>query len=192
MLSATIIEDLSTRYEHEPKARIVFFYFDFRDTKKQETEGCIRTFLRQLSATVLPASVATLYNKSRSGYVIDIEEFKNVLRGILHETTVTFLLFDALDECSETTGLMKAIKDIYEWKLSNVRILATSREIEDIKVIMKDLAVPIPLETTTVNQDIETFVTQSFSYDGRLKQLAADPVAKEIIGNAIMTKSNGM
>ena len=67
-----------------------------------------------------------------------------------------------------------------------------SREIEDIKVIMKDLAVPIPLETTTVNQDIETFVTQSFSYDGRLKQLAVDPGAKEIIENAIMTKSNGM
>jgi hypothetical protein len=50
-----------------------------------------------------------------------------------------------------------------------VRILAINREIEDIKEIMNDLAAPIPLDAVTVNQDIEAFLEQSFSYDDRLR-----------------------
>jgi hypothetical protein len=57
-----IIEDLLTRYEQDSEAQIVFFYFDFGDTNKQDTEGCIRTLLRQLSAKNLPVLVTELYD----------------------------------------------------------------------------------------------------------------------------------
>ena len=109
--------------------------------------------------------------------------------AVLQQAPLTFLIFDALDECKEVKNLMVKIAEIKRWELPNVRILATSRREPDITKVMDVLARPICLEAELVDEDINTFVKQSLRRDGPLGIWSKD--AKEI-ENALTAGSNGM
>jgi hypothetical protein len=111
---------------------------------------------------------------------------------VLQQTPLTFLVFDALDECNDVQNLMEKIVEIKRWELPGVRILATSRREPDITKAMDTLARSICLETELVDEDIKTFVKQSFRSGGPLERWLGDVEAKQIIEDALAAGSNGM
>lgn len=193
VISSTIIENLLESHRKDPKANIAYFYFDFSDVLKQNVEGCLRSLLRRLSARELPAVVETLHRQAQEcNAQPGSDALTDTLKAVLQQAPLTFLVFDALDECKEVKKLIEKIAEIKRWELPNVRILATSRREPDITKAMDVLARPICLETKLIDEDIKTFVQQSFRSDGPLERWSKDAKAKQEIEDALAAGSNGM
>jgi hypothetical protein len=193
VISSTIIENLFASHLKDLKANIAYFYFDFSDVLKQTVEGCLRSLLRHLSARELPAIVEALHKQAQERNAQPgLEALTETLKAVLQQAPLTFLIFDALDECREVKNLMKKIAEIKRWELPGMHILATSRREPDITKAMDALARSICLEIQSVDEDIKTFVKQSFRSDGRLERWTGDTKAKQEIEDALAAGSNGM
>jgi hypothetical protein len=193
VISSTIIENLLKDHFQDSKANIAYFYFDFNDIQKQTVEGCLRSLLRHLSARGLPAIVEALYKQAQERQTQPgSDALTDTLKAVLQQAPLTFLIFDALDECKEVKILMEKIAEIKRWELPNVRLLATSRREPDITKVMDALARSICLETELIDEDIKTFVKQSLRRDGPLEKWSGDAKAKLEIENALTAGSKGM
>jgi hypothetical protein len=193
VISSTIIESLLKDHFQDLKANVAYFYFDFNDVQKQTVEGCLRSLLRHLSARELPAIVEALHKQAQERHAQPgSDALTDTLKAVLQQAPLTFLIFDALDECKEVKKLMGKIAEIKRWELPNVRILATSRREPDITKAMDGLARSICLETELVDEDIKTFVKQSLRRDGPLARWSGDAKAKLEIENALIRGPNGM
>jgi hypothetical protein len=193
VISSTIIDNLWKDFGQDSKASIAYFYFDFTEEQKQNVEGCLRSLLRQLSAKKLPAAVKALYGQAQERSAQPgLDVLTDTFKAVLQQTPLTFLAFDALDECKEVKNLMEKIAEIKRWELPGVRILATSRVELDIAKTMDVLARPICLETKLVDEDIKSFVKQNLRSDGPLEKWSGDAKAKQEIENALAARSNGM
>lgn len=194
VISSTIIDSLWKDYAQDSRASIAYFYFDFTEVQKQSIEGCLRSLLRQLSAKELPAVVKAIHKQSQEYSARpDLDALTNTLKAVLRQSPLTFLVFDALDECKEVKALMEVIAEIKRWELSSVRMLTTSRREPDIIATM-DILLPqsIRLDAALVDEDIKAFVKQSLRRDGPLKRWSGHEEAKQEIENALVAGSNGM
>jgi len=194
VISSTIINNLWKDYAQDSKASIAYFYFDFTEEQKQNVEGCLRSLLRQLSAKKLPSVVKALYKQAQEHSVqLGLDALTDTLKAVLQQAPLTFLVFDALDECKEVKILMKKTAEIKRWELPNVRILATSRREPNIIETM-DIILPqsICLQAALVDEDIKTYVKYSLRSDGPLRIWSGDAKAKQEIEEALVDGSNGM
>jgi hypothetical protein len=136
-------------------ALIGYYYFDFRDTTKQDIRGLLASLLSQLCAKSDSCHdiLSELYLKNNSGSQQPdnrslTECLKKMLRLPLQP--IIFIIVDAVDECpnSELTGfantprerVLDLLEELLELKLSNLRICVTSRSEVDIGDILGRLA----------------------------------------------------
>ena len=132
-----------------------YYYFDFRDTSKQDMRGLLASLLSQLCAKSDSCYdiLSELYSKNNSGSQQPnnrslTECLKKMLRLPLQP--MIFIIVDAVDECpnSELTGfantprerVLGLLEELLELKLRNLRICVTSRPLVDIGDILGHLA----------------------------------------------------
>src|SRR5579863_7399264 len=87
-----------------------YFYFDFRDTNKQHWPGLVRSLLIQLSTRSGPCCdiLSRLYEDHNNGAQQPNDgALANCLKGMLTlpNQLPIYLIVDALDECSNTSGI---------------------------------------------------------------------------------------
>ncbi|KAI9813355.1 MAG: hypothetical protein M1826_002523 [Phylliscum demangeonii] len=86
----------------------------------------------------------------------------------------TFIVVDALDECSDWDGLLDVIEQIVEWKFSSLHLLVTSRKEKDIEARLQALQpVLIPVQSSQVQDDIRLHVRQCLFTEAKLKKWPA-------------------
>jgi hypothetical protein len=132
-----------------------YYYFDFRDTTKQDIRGLLASLVAQLCAKSDSCYdiLSELYSKNNSGSQQPnnrslTECLKKMLRLPLQP--MIFIIVDAVDECpnSEWTGfantprkrVLDLLEELLELKLPNLRICVTSRPLVDIGDILGRLA----------------------------------------------------
>ena len=118
---------------------MAYFYFDFRDVRKQSHGDLLRSFLIQLAASSDPFCdiLSRLYHEYGSG---TRQPSDTVLMHCLKEMLTlpgqcpVYLIMDALDECPNTYGIPSArelvlglVKDLVDLCLPSLRICVTSR-----------------------------------------------------------------
>jgi len=130
---------------------MAYYYFDFRDLKKQDCYGLLSSLILQLSA------------ESDSCYNILSQLYSDNSRGIRKPTINAlkkcmtdmlslpgqgpiYLIVDALDECpnfpmtpSAREKVLELIEELVDLKLSNVRLCVASRPEIDIRVVLEPL-----------------------------------------------------
>ena len=101
ILCSTIINHMNQHYEGDPSHRVVYFYFDFADNKKQTVANLLKSIVYQLIAIeeVIPESAAGLYTKYNGLQQPNLDELVGVVMAEGSRTGRTFLMIDALDEC---------------------------------------------------------------------------------------------
>src|ERR1700727_936745 len=122
--------------QSDPAFALGYFYFDFRDPAKQGYENLVRSLIEQFAGrgTGTPESLRTLFSQHRDGArQPTVKVLVEALREIVCGFQQTYIIVDALDECSEREKLLVLIEDIMGWKLSTLHILATSRKEQDIE-----------------------------------------------------------
>ena len=148
--SSTIIRDIKTMCD-AGKASMAYFYFDFQDIKKRHWHDVVPSLLTQLSAQSGPSFdiLSNLYYKHGYGTQQPNDDIltqclKDMLT--LPDQRPIYLILDALDECSNASGIptprrrvLQLVEELVDLYIPNLRICVTSRPEVDIRDVLEPL-----------------------------------------------------
>ena len=172
--SSTIIQNVRLQCQSDQALAVIYFYFDFNDTKKQRHDNLIRSLVVQLSmqSTNTPEALNMLYSRYQDGqHQPTIDDLATTLQHMLGGFHETFLVLDALDECTEREELLALIERIVGWKIGKLHILATSRREREIEETLQPLITcQICIQSALVDADINLHVHETLQNDKKLKK----------------------
>lgn len=114
------------------------------------------------------------------------------LKEILHSGPDTFLVIDALDECTQREELLDLIEEICSWKLLSLKILTTSRSERDIEDVLSTLSTCICIESAEIDSDIRLYVDKRLNSDHKLKKWSSNAALTKEIRMALVNGADGM
>jgi hypothetical protein len=150
LTSSTIVEEIM-RMSEAGLALIAHFYFDFRDSLKQDVRGTLSSLLVQLSESDVCCGVLErLYSKHKDGSKEPSEDaLKECLKSMLtlQDQGPIFIVLDAIDECPNSAGtpsprenVLELVALLSELNHSHLSICVTSRLDVDIETVLQPLA----------------------------------------------------
>jgi hypothetical protein len=105
-----------------------------------------------------------------------------------------YIVLDALDESPSDMDARYEMLQGLERLIagtSSIKVLATSRELRDIRETMEIIQAQfVPIATSAVDADIELYVSQQLSQDRRLSRVSEK--LKTLIQKTISSKADGM
>ena len=147
---SAIIQDIE-RMHAAGLATMAYYYFDFRDVKKQDCYGLLSSLLSQLSAdsNACYDILSKLFTDNiRGTRKPDVDALKECLMEMLNlpGQGPIHIIVDGLDECPNFPGRPSArgeILDLFEelvnLKLPNVHLCVSSRPEMDIRMVLERL-----------------------------------------------------
>jgi hypothetical protein len=200
-----VIEDIEDLCK-AGNASIAYFYFDFRDPKKQGLRDLVTSLLTQLSASSVPRYniLSDLYlahdeGKKQPRDSILVECLKKMLT--LPDQRPTYLIIDALDESSNSSGIpsprervLQLVKELVELRPSDLHICVTSRPEVDIRGVLEPLTSrPVSLhDQTGQNQDIADYVKSIVYSDSEPIMRKWRTEEKELVIKVLSERADGM
>ena len=180
------------------------FYFDFRDSSKQDVRGALSSLLTQLSAQSDACCdvVERLYKAHNTG---SKEPSEDSLRGCLKSMVALqdqgpmFFIFDAIDECPNSTGtpsprenVLEFIEWLSELHHSHLSICITSRPEAEIEAVL------LPLASYTVSlhgedgqkEDIANYIKWFINSDPKTRKWRKED--KELVIEKLSKRADGM
>lgn len=166
--SFSIVDKLRTAATHS----LVYFHFDFRDTKKQDLTALVASLVFQLG-TQSEVCLAYLERK-RSSDRPSYEQLLAMLSHLLGLSGLTVLVIDALDECPEPArekGLKQFLDILRSLDEDRFRLMITSRPEPDIRKHISPRAThslsfhDAVKHMEDLRSHIKTKLSDSFSYD---------------------------
>ncbi|KAI0301671.1 hypothetical protein B0F90DRAFT_1950202, partial [Multifurca ochricompacta] len=203
ILCSTIIQDIELMCE-AGLASMAYFYFDFRDTTKQDLHNLLPSLLIQLSAMSDPCCdiLSRMYSAHKNGMRHPSDQ---VLIKCLKEMTSLpnqepiYIIMDALDECSNTSGMptpreqvLDLIKNLIGLSLPNLHICVTSRPEIDIRSSLEPLT---PLHVSLHDQsgqkkDIVDYVRSVVQSDTKMRRWRQED--KTLVVETLSERADGM
>ncbi|KAN0115713.1 hypothetical protein V8E52_006659 [Russula decolorans] len=150
ILCSTIVEDVKTMC-NAGQASMAYFYFDFRDIKKQHWSDLVPSLLTQLSTQSSPCCdiLSRLYSGHGNGAQQPNDDaLKRCLIEMLtlQDHHPIYLIMDALDECPDTSEvpsprnrILWLLEELAGLQIPNLRICVTSRPEFDIRDFLEPL-----------------------------------------------------
>jgi hypothetical protein len=147
---SAIIEDVG-RMHAAGLATMAYYYFDFRDVKKQDCYGMLSSLVSQLSADsdACYNILSKLYSENIHGTrKPDIDALKECMANMLNlpGKGPIYIIVDALDECPNFPGqpsareeVLELIEELVNLGLPNVHLCVASRPEMDIRTVLEPL-----------------------------------------------------
>ena len=181
-----------------PKAAVLYFYFDFSDSTKQRHENMMRSLVGQLSTyhAKVPRALDSLFQTCGNGSSQPSHDsLSTVLRQMIASFEDVYIILDALDECDARAELLDDIEGFFEWEDIRLHVLSTSRREKDIEDSLQPLCNKgdsICLQTALVDEDIRSYVESRLQLDRRFKRWRNQPEVQLEILTELMSKAGGM
>ena len=189
-----------TEFRDDEEVVVAYFYFDFRDVKKQSAKGMIRSLLYQICKRnpTMPPAVVRLWDQYRHNTGAQEPGLKDDLLPALKQALVGFkgiyVVLDGLDECPSDNGLLRilltTLNTICSWSASQLHMLLISRFILEIHEKLSTLTeidgnAEIDLNLVSeVNSDIRKFIMTELSEHTDWSDKEKDNVAINLIKKA--------
>ena len=183
---------------------MAYYYFDFRDFKKQDRHGLLASLLSQLSA------------ESDSFYEVLFRLYSEHACGTRRPTTRTltkclkdmlslsgqgpiYIIVDALDECPDVSGTPSAREEVLELveelvglNLSNLHLCVASRPEVDIRKTLEPLE---PLQISLHDEsgqkdDINEYIKSVVHSDRKMRSWRDED--KQLVIEVLSEKADGM
>jgi Cdc6-like AAA superfamily ATPase len=193
-MMATLVIDRLLRSENRAERPIAFIYCNYKQQSKQSIEHMLSSLLRQVVdiqeeiPQILQDVYATCVAKRSRPSEWEFEQILSaVTKGLLGLTVVV----DALDECEAhiCEGLLSIVGDLR--KQCKVRLLATSRNLPEIRSYTTFLGKPI-LEVRASDQDLEKYIRSRVGEFRSRRRIASNPDLLETLVFGIVSASGGM
>jgi hypothetical protein len=185
-------------------AFLAYFYFDFKDTDKQDSRALLSSALVQLSdqSDIFFGTLFSLYFAHKNGSEKPSNHaiakcLKDMFRTT--EKVPIYLVIDALDECPNDSGIpsprervLDLVKELVELRYPNLRLCITSRPEFDIRRTLEPLATQqVSLhDENGQKQDIVTYVI-SVVHSDRMTMRWRDE-DKNMVVEKLSEKADGM
>jgi hypothetical protein len=192
------LQDVLQHCQDDPGKVTAYFFFDFSDAQKQDPEIMVRSLLCQLSqqSIKIPASLDALFSSCESGQrQPSLSALMNALQSMIQDLPQTYIVLDALDECTQRVELMDIFETIVGWKVGSLHLLVTSRKERDIESSLEEFVDGqnrICLQSVIVDKDIQRYVRQRLSDDKRLQIWKKDASMMRQIETVLMSGAKGM
>ena len=194
VLSSTVIEDVRLQCEGAGNTALAVFYFSFSDNRQQSFESLLRSLVAQLGWKEPGWSMLQREYDKPDRSLLATEALEEILLSSIGKYDYVFLVLDALDECPEIDEARRTMLEGLErlsGKASNLKLLATSRELQDIRERMSFLGVDfVPISKRSVDVDIGKYVGNELSRHLKLSRLNED--LKTLIMETFAGKADGM
>jgi hypothetical protein len=202
-VSSAIIQDIKRMYA-AGLATMAYYYFDFRDVKKQDCYGLLSSLVSQLSAESDSCYniLSQLYSDNMNGRLKpDVDSLKECMKDMLNlpGQGPIYIIVDALDECPDLKGTPSAREEVLELieemvglELPNVHLCVASRPEMDIRLILDPLTtLKISLhDESGQKDDIVKYIKSVVSSDRKMQRWNEDD--KHLVVVTLSDKVDGM
>jgi len=185
---------------------MAYFYFDFRDVNKQHWHDLVPSLLTQLSSRSGPHCdiLSRLYSDHGDGARQPNDDaLKQCLIEMLTlpDQRPTYLVIDALDECSNVSGIptsrkrvLQLVNELVELHIPNVHVCVTSRPEVDIRDILERLTSRrVSLhDQSGQKKDIEDYVRSVVYSESELIMRRWRTEDKELVIETLSERADGM
>jgi hypothetical protein len=201
--SSVIIRDIKSM-SNDGSALLAYFYFDFKNTAKQDSRALLSSILVQLSdqSDQFCDALFSLYSSYKQGSEQPTDD--SLVRCFKDMLTMTaqvpiYLVIDALDECPNDSGIpsprekvLELVKDLVELRHTNLRLCITSRPEFDIRTTLEPLATQqlCHHDESGQKQDIFDYVT--FVVESDTKMMTWRDDEKNMVIERLTEKADGM
>lgn len=193
-----MIENVLEHSIDDPGKVVVYFYFDYKDSEMQKTEAMIRSLICQFLpyCTKIPSSLETLFSTSNEGQRYPLlKSLLGVLYQIIEDFPRSYIVLDALDECTDQPELMDILEQIVGWHFDKIHILVTSRKEQNIESSLQTI-IPqenmICLQHGVIDRDIQAYIQQRLDNDKGLQKWQKDLHVRQEIETKLMRGACGM
>jgi hypothetical protein len=185
---------------------MAYFYFDFRDAKKQGLRDLLSSLLIQISASSGPCCdiLSDVYfahdkGKKQPSDSSLTESLKKLVT--LPDQPSIYLVIDALDESPNASGIsspremvLQLVKELVDLSLPNLHICVTSRPEFDIRNVLEPLTSRrVSLhDQTGQRQDIEDYVRSVVYSDSQQIMKRWRKEDKELVIKTLSERADGM
>lgn len=201
--SSAIIEDITERCESGP-VTVAYFYCDFRDEDKQNCHNLLLSILSQLCSQsdlccdILSHVYAAHGDGERQPSDDALTHCLNKMLSCFAQCPI-YLIFDALDECPNNSGMptrreevLELVKGLVDLHLPNLHICVTSRPEIDIQTILEPLT---SLRVSLHNQsgqkkDIIKYVSSVVSSDIKMRRWREED--RKLVIETLSERADGM
>ncbi|KAK3613520.1 hypothetical protein LTR56_027832 [Elasticomyces elasticus] len=193
VLFSTIANDVRNHCEVTPRSGFAVFYFSFTDEQKQSYDDLLRSLIYQLGCKDPILSTLFQAHQQSSQDTLSPRDLNRMLKICIESYDRVTLMLDALDECPEGEVRESVLEHLEQLsaEYTNIKFLATSREVVAIHDLMKELAAEaVILSSHLVDGDIRRYVSNELARDRRLKKL--DASIKLLITTELSRRSDGM
>ena len=183
---------------------MAYYYFDFRDVKKQDCYGLLSSLISQLSAESDSCYniLSRLYSEySRGIRKPDIDALKNCMMDMLRlpGQGPIYIVIDALDECPNFPGrpsardeVLELIEELVDLKLPNLHLCVASRPEMDIRTVLEPLTtLKISLhDESGQKEDIIRYIESVVRSDRSMRRWKEED--KQLVVNTLSGRADGM
>lgn len=203
MASSSVIEDIEF-IRATGLASVAYYYFDFKDTGKQDLRGLVSSLLIQLCTQSHRGydNLSNLYDHHESGSrqpkeVDLIRCLKTVLA--LPGNGKVYIIMDAVDESPNNLGIPSArekvlqfINELIDPRLLYLRVFITSRPEVDIQTVLKPLASrAVSLHAQGgQRRDIINYIKSVVESDASMQRWR--PEDRQLVIHSLSEKADGM
>ena len=158
----------------------------------------IRSIITQLYIQSYDAmiEVESLFSRCQDGQQpADLATLMITLQAAVRKHEHTYIIQDALDQCSDIVDLLAVIEKIVEWSIPGLHLLCTSRWLTSIKRTVQTLTTSdhmIQIQSKMVDTDISNYISQKLQTDPKLNRWRKRPDVQEEIRAALTEKVDGM
>ncbi|KAK0717813.1 ankyrin repeat-containing domain protein [Lasiosphaeria miniovina] len=193
ILCSTVVDNIIQEVaSQKSNSRVVYFYFDFSDAKKQSVADLTKSLIYQLISahSDIPEAAEALFAKCNGLTEPGLDELFGLMTEI-SRTKRTFVFVDALDECPKEER-PAFLETFFQDSLpDNLSLWITSRREPDIEAVLKPSAThTVCIQNSSIDADVRIHVNNSIARDPRLSKWK--PAVQNDISNAIVGGSHGM
>jgi hypothetical protein len=203
--SSAIIQDIERISETKP-AHLGYFFFDFKDTGKQDARAFLSSILIQFSRQsvsfcniLLELYSVHQHSSEQPGDRVLTECLEKMLK-VARDKSIYFIL-DALDECPDSSGLPSSrekvlclVEKLVGLHLPNLHLFVTSRPEIDIRNVLE----PLTSTSTRISlhdedgqkKDIADYVRSTVYSDRKMMKWRESD--KELVIKTLSERANGM
>jgi hypothetical protein len=185
-------------------ATMAYYYFDFRDVKKQDRYGLLSSLVSQLSAELDSCYqvLSQLFSKHAGGT-------RKPTTGALKECVKDmfsqpgqgpiYIVVDALDECPNFPGrpsardeVLELIEELVDLKLENLHLCVASRPEVDIRTVLEPLTThKISLhDESGQKEDIIKYIESVVRSDRSMRRWKDED--RQLVVDTLSGKADGM
>ena len=198
---SAIIDDVKSKHTIG-LADIAYYYFDFRDSKKQDCDGLISSLVLQLSVQLDSCSkiLSKLYSDHGPILTPTLIALKTCIKDMLNQPGQgpIYIIVDGLDECPNSPGtrsargeVLELIKELADLQLPNVHLCVASRPEMDIRKALESLdTLQLSLHDEPGQEaDIVTYIKSVVNSNNVPDWTEED---ENLVVNTLSQKANGM